>query len=55
MKQIALKHFTDIDWSLLALILFFISFLFLIYKVYFYESQEHIRLLSELPFESEEI
>lgn len=55
MKQMALKYFTDVDWSLLALMLFFISFLFLIYKVYFFDSSEKIESLSRLPLDQDEV
>lgn len=54
MKQMALKYFTDIDWSLLALMLFFVSFVFLIYKVYFFETKEHFDQLADIPLAKEE-
>lgn len=54
MKQIALKYFTDIDLSLLALILFFLSFSFLIYRVYFFEKKETFDFLSQIPLQDEE-
>ena len=55
MKQIALKYFTGLDMSLLAMILFFTSFLFLIYRVYFFEPKETFDRLSQLPLNDEEI
>ena len=55
MKQMALKYFTDIDWSLLALMLFFISFLFLIYRVYFFERKELFDHYAEIPLNNEEV
>ena len=54
MKQIGLKYFTDFDLSLLALVLFFLSFLFLIYRVYFFETKESIERLAQIPLSDEE-
>ncbi len=55
MKQIALQYFTDSHMTLLALVLFFSSFLFLIYRVYFYEKKEVFNLLSQLPLHDDEV
>jgi len=54
-KQIGLKYFTDWNMTLFALVLFFLSFLFLIYRVYFFERQETIDQLSQLPLNDEEV
>lgn len=54
MKQIALKYFTNIDLPLLAMILFFCSFCFLIYRVYFFEPKENFDFLSQIPLQDEE-
>lgn len=55
MKQMGLKYFTDLDLSLLALILFFLSFVFLIYRVYFFERKERFNNLSQIPLRDEEV
>ena len=55
MKQMGLKYFTDLDLSLLALILFFGSFVFLIYRVYFFERKENFVNLSQIPLRDEEV
>ena len=54
MKQVALSYFTDLDWSLLALMLFFISFVFLIIKVFFYEQKDFYDHLADFPLQKEE-
>lgn len=54
MKQAALKYFSDLDLSMLALLIFFFSFLFLIFRVYFYEKKETFDRLSEIPLNEEE-
>ena len=54
MKQMALKYFTDLDLSLLALVIFFCSFLFLIYRVYFFEPKENFERLGRIPIQDEE-
>ena len=54
MKQMALSYFTDIDLSLLALVIFFFSFLFLIYRVYFFEPKENFERLAQIPLNQEE-
>lgn len=54
MKQAALKYFSDLDLSMLALLIFFFSFLFLIFRVYFYEKKETFDRLSEIPLKEEE-
>ncbi len=54
MKQTALKYFTDLDLSMLALMIFFVAFLFLIFRVYFYEPKEVFDRLSEIPLKDEE-
>ena len=54
MKQMALKYFTDIDLSLLALMLFFISFLFLIFRVYFFEPKDNFEKLAQIPLQDGE-
>ncbi len=53
MKQEALKYFANLDLTLLALILFFLSFSFMIFRVYFYEKQETYDLLSNIPLKDE--
>ena len=53
MKQMALKYFTHIDLPLTALIIFFLSFCFLIYRVYFFERKEKMDFLSEIPLRDE--
>ena len=55
MKQIGLSYFTDSVMTLVALILFFLSFLFLIYRVYFFEKKETFDQLSQLPLNDEEV
>ncbi len=55
MKQIGLSYFTDSLMTLIALILFFLSFVFLIYRVYFFEKKETFDQLSQLPFNDEEV
>jgi len=54
MKQIALKYFTDLDLSLLALMIFFFAFLFLIYRIYFFEPKENFEKLGQIPLQDEE-
>ncbi len=53
MKQEALKYFADIDLTLLALILFFASFGFMIFRVYFYDKKEKYDNLSQIPLQEE--
>lgn len=55
MKQIGLSYFTDSVMTLIALILFFLSFVFLIYRVYFFEKKESFDQLSQLPLNDEEV
>lgn len=55
MKQVALSYFTEAHLTLLALILFFLSFVFLIYRVYFYEKKETMDKYSELPLHDNEV
>ncbi len=54
MKQVGLSYFTDSHLTLIALMLFFISFVFLIYRVYFFERAEKILELSMIPLKDEE-
>ena len=54
MKQVGLSYFTDFHLTLLGLILFFLSFVFLIYRVYFFERAEKILELSRIPLDDEE-
>lgn len=54
MKQMALNYFTNLDLPLTALVLFFLSFCFLIYRVYFYETKETMDQLSQIPLREEE-
>jgi cbb3-type cytochrome oxidase subunit 3 len=51
MKQTALSYFTDSHLTLLALILFFMSFVFLIYRVYFFERRETFERLERIPLD----
>ncbi len=53
MKQEALKYFADIDLTLLALVIFFISFAFLIFRVYFFDRKEKYDRLSQIPLQEE--
>jgi len=55
MKQIGLSYFTDSAMTLVALILFFLSFLFLIFRVYFFEKKETFDQLSQMPLNDEEV
>lgn len=54
MKQDALSYFDNTNLTLLALILFFAAFSFLIFRVYFYEKKEDFDRLSEIPLKDEE-
>ncbi len=54
MKQIALKYFTDLDLSLVALCLFFGSFLILSFVVFCIEPKKKYDQLSQIPLEVEE-
>lgn len=55
MKQAALKYFTDLDLSMLALMIFFLSFVFLIYRVYFFQKKESFEVLSQIPLNDKEV
>ena len=54
MKQAALLYFTETYMTLVALILFFAAFAFMIFRVYFYERQETIDQLSRIPLSEQE-
>lgn len=54
MKQEGLKYFTETGLTLVALVLFFAAFVFLIYRIYFYEKKETFDRLSEIPLKEEE-
>ena len=54
MKQAALKYFNMPELTLLALILFFIAFVFLIYRVCFYEKSAKYEMLSRIPLQDKE-
>ena len=54
MKQIALKYFTNSELTLIALVLFLLSFAFLIFRVYIYDSKEKFDQLSQIPLNDEE-
>lgn len=55
MKQIALKYFTNSELTLIALVLFVLSFAFMIFRVYFYEPKETFEQLSQIPLNDEEV
>lgn len=54
MKQIALKYFTDTHLTVIAFVIFFICFLFLLLKVYVLDSKKYYQQMSELPLEDRE-
>ena len=54
MKQMALKYFTDSDLTLLALMLFTFSFVFMLWRVYVYEPRSKFDELSQIPLKDEE-
>ena len=54
MKKVALQYFTNIDLPMLALWIFFLAFLFLIFRVYIFEKKETFDRLSQIPLSDEE-
>ena len=54
MKQIALKYFTDTHLTVIAFVIFFIAFLFLLLKVYVLVPKKHYDNLSQIPLDDSE-
>lgn len=53
MKQEALLHFKDVHLTLIAFVLFMLTFIFLYFKVYKFTKKSHFDKMSQLPLDEE--